>query len=81
MHNYAAGLSLGVGILRIGFPESQQFLIARAAGKKSASTQAFLNEFKQMMRAEWKMCIYCIILMTWVSIIASLHAHDNSTRF
>ncbi len=63
-----AGLSIGIGFIRILFPESQQFLIAKASGKKLiASPRAFWTDLKNMMRQEWRMSIYCIILMTWVS--------------
>lgn len=67
-----AGLSIGVGVVRIFFPESQQFLEAKRAGKKSAAPGAFWLETKQMLGQEWKMCIYCIILMTWVFVLANL---------
>jgi MFS family permease len=62
----AAGLSIGVGLVRICFPESKQFIEAKKAGHKDVAPGAFWKETKAMMRAEWKMCIYCIILMTWV---------------
>jgi hypothetical protein len=63
-----AGFSIAVGLVRVFFPESQQFLLAKAAGKKLSSPRAFWNDFKRMMRQEWKMSIYCIILMTWVGL-------------
>jgi hypothetical protein len=61
-----AGASIGVGLIRICFPESKQFLEAKKAGKKAGDPGAFWRETKQMLGQEWKMCIYCIILMTWV---------------
>ena len=61
----AAGLSIGVGILRCFFPDSQQFIEARKAGKNKAHPSQFWKETKIMLGQEWKMCIYCIILMTW----------------
>lgn len=61
----AAGLSIGVGFVRILFPESKQFRDRKAAGHKSASPAVFWSETKRMLAQEWKMCIYCIILMTW----------------
>lgn len=61
----AAGLSIGVGLIRIVFPESQQFIEARKAGRNKGGAGAFWKETKVMLGQEWKMCIYCIILMTW----------------
>lgn len=37
----AAGLSIGVGLIRIVFPESEQFIAARKAGKKSGGASHF----------------------------------------
>jgi hypothetical protein len=48
------------------FPESKQFLEAKAAGKQSISAGEFWRETKQMVGQEWKISVYCIILMTWV---------------
>lgn len=61
----AAGLSIGVGLIRILFPESKQFRDRKAAGQKSVSPAVFWSETKRMLGQEWRMCIYCIILMTW----------------
>jgi hypothetical protein len=66
----AAGLSIGVGLIRILFPESKQFLEAKAAGKKAASAGAFWRDLKKMLKQEWRMAIYCIILMTWVCSVS-----------
>lgn len=63
-----AGLSIGVGLIRVLFPESKQFTEARKAGKRAQAPGVFWQETKKMLRQEWKMCIYCIILMTWVSL-------------
>jgi len=60
-----AALSIAVGLVRCLFPESKQFLEARAAGKAQANPSAFWKETKVMLAKEWKMCVYCIILMTW----------------
>lgn len=60
-----AGLSFAAGILRCFFPESEQFLEARKAGLSHANPSHFWRETKTMLAQEWKMCIYCIILMTW----------------
>ena len=62
-----AGFSIAIGLVRICFPESKQFREARAAGKKAHAPGVFWQETKKMLRQEWKMCVYCIILMTWVS--------------
>lgn len=61
----AAGLSIGVGLVRMCFPESQLFIEARKAGKTGGHASHFWQETKVMLGQEWKMCIYCIILMTW----------------
>ena len=61
-----AGFSIAIGLVRILFPESKQFREARAAGKQAQAPGVFWQETKKMLRQEWKMCIYCIILMTWV---------------
>jgi hypothetical protein len=61
----AAGVSILVGLVRVCFPESKQFVEARRAGKKASTPGAFWAETKLMLKQEWKMCIYCIILMTW----------------
>lgn len=61
-----AGFSIGIGLIRILFPESKQFREARAAGKQAHAPGVFWQETKKMLKQEWKMCIYCIILMTWV---------------
>ena len=60
-----AGFSIAVGFIRVLFPESKQFLEAKRSGTKKAPG-AFWAETKVMLKKEWKMCIYCIFLMTWV---------------
>ncbi|RDW90567.1 carboxylic acid transport protein [Aspergillus mulundensis] len=62
----AAGISIGIGFIRVLFPESKQFLEAKAAGKRSVSAGEFWRETKVMIGQEWKISVYCIILMTWV---------------
>lgn len=76
----SAGLSLGVGLLRIPFPESQQFLDAKKAGKKASSPGAFWRETKTMLAKEWKMCVYCVILMTWFNYYSHT-SQDSYTTF
>ena len=65
-----AGFSIAVGLIRVLFPESKQFLEAKRSGTKKAPG-AFWAETKVMLRQEWKMCVYCIILMTWVCLVSS----------
>ncbi|KAF4974990.1 hypothetical protein FZEAL_8174 [Fusarium zealandicum] len=76
----AAGISIAVGIVRIFFPESQQFLDARAQGKATASPGAFWRDTKKMLAHEWKMCVYCIILMTWFNYYSHT-SQDSYTTF
>lgn len=61
-----AGISIGIGLLRIAFPESKQFLEAKKAGKRKTSATEFWRETRSMLGKEWRMCVYCVILMTWV---------------
>lgn len=60
-----AGISIGVGLIRILFPESKQFTEAKKAGKRAKAPGVFWAETKKMLAKEWRMCVYCIILMTW----------------
>jgi hypothetical protein len=60
-----AGFSIAVGLIRVLFPESRQFIEAKQAGHAKVSAGAFWADFKGMLRKEWRMAIYCIILMTW----------------
>lgn len=65
---HLAGLSIGIGFLRILFPESQQFLEAKKSGKRTMTAAEFSKETRSMIAKQWKLCVYCIILMTWVSL-------------
>ncbi|KAF7563405.1 hypothetical protein G7046_g744 [Stylonectria norvegica] len=76
----AAGISIAVGIIRIFFPESKQFLEARAKGKATASPGAFWRDTKKMLVLEWKMCVYCVILMTWFNYYSHT-SQDSYTTF
>ncbi|KAK7402749.1 hypothetical protein QQX98_011506 [Neonectria punicea] len=76
----AAGISIAIGIIRIFFPESQQFLDAKAKGKSTASPGAFWRDCKKMLVQEWKMCVYCIILMTWFNYYSHT-SQDSYTTF
>ncbi|ESK97056.1 carboxylic acid transport protein [Moniliophthora roreri MCA 2997] len=76
----AAGLSLGVGVIRCFFPESRQFIEAKKAGKKAQTPGAFWNETKRMLAKEWKLCVYCVILMTWFNYYSHT-SQDSYTTF
>ncbi|KAK8170990.1 carboxylic acid transport protein [Phyllosticta citrichinensis] len=81
----AAGLSIGVGLIRIAFPESKQFLEAKearnaAGGKSDKAPSAFWQETKKMLAKEWKMCLYCIFLMTWFNYYSHT-SQDSYTTF
>jgi len=76
----AAGLSILVGCVRICFPESKQFIEAKKSGKKGISAGSFWIETKHMLREQWKMCIYCIILMTWFNFYSHT-SQDSYTTF
>lgn len=72
----AAGLSIGVGVVRMAFPESQQFRQRKEEGHKEVTPAVFWQETRGMLAKEWKMCVYCIILMTWFNYVSSL-SHNN----
>ncbi|KAH7350151.1 major facilitator superfamily transporter [Plectosphaerella cucumerina] len=77
----AAGISIGVGLVRVCFPESQQFLEAKARGHKGgASAGEFWRSTKTMLAKEWRMCIYCIFLMTWFNFYSHT-SQDSYTTF
>lgn len=75
-----AGFSLAIGFVRILFPESQQFLEAKARGHKSVTPGAFWRETVAMLAKEWRMCVYCIILMTWFNYFSHT-SQDSYTTF
>lgn len=66
---YPAGISIAVGLIRICFPESKAFIEAKKSGKRTMTAGEFWRETVSMLGKEWRMCIYCIILMTWVSLV------------
>ncbi|EPE28861.1 MFS general substrate transporter [Glarea lozoyensis ATCC 20868] len=76
----AAGISIGIGLIRICFPESKQFLEAKKNGHKNITAGAFFKETKVMLAKEWKMCIYCVILMTWFNFYSHT-SQDSYTTF
>ncbi|RYP52340.1 hypothetical protein DL768_002451 [Monosporascus sp. mg162] len=75
----AAGLSMAAGLLRCCFPESKQFLETKKKGQK-ISAGDFWAETKSMLAREWRMCIYCIILMTWFNYYSHT-SQDSYTTF
>lgn len=75
----AAGLSIAAGLARIPFPESEQFLKAKKDGHQ-ISAGDFWAETKSMLRHQWKMCVYCIILMTWFNYYSHT-SQDSYTTF
>lgn len=54
----SSGLSIGIGLLRIAFPESQQFRQRKAEGHKSVTPAVFWRETKDMLKQEWRMRVY-----------------------
>ncbi|KAM0706758.1 hypothetical protein Q7P35_006088 [Cladosporium inversicolor] len=76
----AAGLSIGVGLVRIAFPESKQFRDRKAAGNKSVTAGVFWGEVRVMLAKEWRLCIYTIILMTWFNFYSHT-SQDSYTTF
>ncbi|KKF94695.1 hypothetical protein CFO_g2917 [Ceratocystis platani] len=77
----SAGLSIGVGLLRICFPESQQFIEAKKnSSAKAGDPGAFWRDTKKMLREEWRMCVYCVILMTWFNYFSHT-TQDSYTTF
>ncbi|RMZ73049.1 carboxylic acid transport [Pyrenophora seminiperda CCB06] len=74
-----AGFSIAVGFVRVLFPESKQFQEAKKNGTKKAPG-AFWAETKIMLREEWKMCLYCIFLMTWFNYYSHT-SQDSYTTF
>jgi len=75
-----AGFSILVGLVRILFPESKQFIEAKKAGKTNKASGAFWAETKVMLKAEWRMCVYCIFLMTWFNYYSHT-SQDSYTTF
>jgi MFS family permease len=75
----AAGLSIAAGLARCLFPESKQFVAAKASGHH-ITAKDFWSETKSMLRNEWRMCVYCIILMTWFNFYSHT-SQDSYTTF
>ncbi|KAK7961816.1 MFS general substrate transporter [Apiospora aurea] len=75
----AAGLSIGAGLIRLCFPESKQFLEAKKSGHKITAGD-FWGETKSMLAREWRMCLYCVVLMTWFNYYSHT-SQDSYTTF
>ena len=74
----AAGFSIAVGLARCLFPESKQFLEAKKNNAHNhVSFATFRRETGSMLKTEWKMIVYCIILMTWFNF----YRYVCSSRF
>ncbi|OQE39018.1 hypothetical protein PENCOP_c007G07546 [Penicillium coprophilum] len=76
----AAGISIAVGFIRICFPESQSFIEAKKSGKRTMTAGEFSRETISMLGKEWRMCIYCVILMTWFNFYSHT-SQDSYTTF
>ncbi|EEH37491.1 carboxylic acid transport protein [Paracoccidioides lutzii Pb01] len=76
----AAGLSILAGVIRIFLPESKQFREAKKAGKHGKPPGAFWHETRMMLVNEWRMVVYCIILMTWFNYYSHT-SQDSYTTF
>jgi putative sialic acid transporter len=76
----AAGLSISVGIIRMFFPESKQFIEAHKAGHKAVTASSFWRDTRRMIGEEWRMVVYCIILMTWFNYYSHT-SQDSYTTF
>lgn len=75
-----AGFSIAVGLVRVLFPESKQFIAAKKEGKQNVAPGAFWAETKVMLKAEWRMVAYCIFLMTWFNFYSHT-SQDSYTTF
>lgn len=75
----AAGLSIAAGLLRCLFPESKQFREAKKEGKHITAGD-FWKETKAILAKEWRMFVYCIILMTWFNYYSHT-SQDSYTTF
>lgn len=75
-----AGLSFLSGFLRLIFPESKQFIQARKEAGRGSGLQNFRNNFWKMLKKEWKVCVYAIILMSWFNWF-SHSSQDSYTTF
>lgn len=59
-----AGASFFVGIVRMLFPESEQFRRAKEQGQKGGHTKQFMKEAGVVIKTQWRRIIYaCIVSM------------------
>ncbi|KAG9094226.1 hypothetical protein FS749_012865 [Ceratobasidium sp. UAMH 11750] len=58
-----AGASFFVGLVRMLFPESEQFRRAKEQGQKGGHTKQFMKEAGVVVRTQWRRIIYACILM------------------
>ena len=75
-----AGLSIGVGLVRIAFPESRQFIEAKQSGHQNTTAGAFWRETRKMLAAQWGLCLYCVAMMTWFNFYSHT-SQDSYTTF
>jgi len=72
----AAGISILAAVFRIVLPESEVFVAAKkhadANGvvSEGQKTKVFLKETKEMLKAHWLLCIYVVLLMTGLNLLA-----------
>jgi len=71
-----AGGSWTIGLIRLLFPDSEQFEKAKAEGKRGEHTKNFLKDLKAIVKQEWKMMLYAIILMAWFNFFS--HTSDDT---
>ena len=69
-----AGLSLAAGIVRAVLPESPKFLEQKRLRSlqpiNKAPVKQFFVETGQMLKEQWKMCIYAILVMTGFNFLS-----------
>ncbi|ODQ51814.1 MFS general substrate transporter [Saitoella complicata NRRL Y-17804] len=58
-----AALTALVGFLRLLFPESKQFLEAKAQGRQGGHAKASMREARVQVRVHWRRCVYAVVLM------------------
>ncbi|THX74991.1 carboxylic acid transport protein [Aureobasidium pullulans] len=73
------GYSMGYVFAACANLGSKQFLENKKNGHKKAPG-AFWQETKLMLAQQWKMCVYCIILMTWFNYYSHT-SQDSYTTF
>ncbi|KAL3469555.1 major facilitator superfamily domain-containing protein [Aspergillus californicus] len=76
-----AGLSFTIALVRACFPESRPVVNAQAQGHDhGVSPGEFFQSVKLMLREEWRMCIYCVLFMTWFNYLSHT-SQDSYTTF